>query len=356
MDLNYLKEKYESTLVKRTDPALDKIVVSYIRMRGFAMYGGTAIDILIRAKSNNADRLYDVAKEKDYDMFCDDPYKDTQDLAAEIYGKMPIQHIKIVTGLTGKTRKIFLDLNPNAIVDMSPYPKKLRWFITDIGGIRIVHPHILKIDQYKNLSIDVYNNNHRIEKNVKKIVKLEKYYPVTLDTIDELHLTDRIFVYDKMYDAPIDPFSDTDDVVFGGDFVYEYYYNGVFSDTAEVILYTNYYPNPEGLKYPIPEKGILAFPRYRIMGLEESMLCYFIEDEAGREIKICTKLTLLYEYYRLLYLTHDSRYVEKLIRLTSDPDLLPRSPEIHLSSHQFIKEFTPSMASLWYLNGKRVDK
>lgn len=354
MDINFLKQKYESTLVKSSDSVLSEIIIKYIRTKGYVMYGGTAIDILIRVESNDNDRLYEAEKEKDYDVFCDDPFMDTQHLAREIYQKMPIQYVKIVTGLTGTTRKLFLNLNPNAIIDMSPYPKKLRWF-KDVDGLRVAHPHFLKIDQYKNLSIDVFNNNHRMVKNVKKIAKLEKYFPITRDTIDELHLSDRTYIYDSRMDNPIKPFTDTDDVVFGGDYVFEYYYNGTFSDTAEVILYTNFYGNPEGAQYEIPEKGILTFPRYRMIGLEESMFCYRAVNDDGKEIKICTKLTLIYEYYRLLYLTRDEKYIDRLIVLLADQDLLDEIPEIYVSVSPFVKKHNKSMKSMWFYNGKLVE-
>jgi hypothetical protein len=317
MNVEYLKKKYKKYIkVKEFDEKLDRIVKQFIKDKNLILYGGLAMHILIVNKSNGKDKIYDENDMVDYDVFSYNYVEDAEFFAKMLNSEYGYKKIRIVTGIAKKTRRVFVSLEKDARLDISKINmgelKKLK--TVDVSGFLIADPHFLKIDQYQNLSINIFSDMFRMEKSLNRIILMEKYFPIERST----NSMENIEIYKRKEKDLIDigeslsTINKNHTIVLGGDYVYMLYYGKNVSESEhEIIIYSNTL---------IPGKvlgviGNLYLPNYRILPLYGE---FFYNKH--KNYKIVTKMTLLYQYYYLRYHENTKRYDTKIHRLVNDDE------------------------------------
>jgi hypothetical protein len=342
-----LYDKYRKNKTTEIKPDTIKLILNYVVDNKLVLYGGFAIDLLIRNKTNGLDSYYsNDNKDIDFDILVPDPYKNSLELAKILAEKGSHEYIRIVTGITGETRKIFIDLSSSAIVDMSPMKKFLDNIIEikrDSSIIRVLEPQFLKEDQYKNISMNLFFDVHRIKKSIKKIDLLEKYFPIS-NTVVSLY-NYKYVSYER--DLPHDM-----DCIYGGDYVFNIYYPDNAVTDPEIILYTNdcrsgkYFPKIRVL----PWEGATNFMWYDVKRpLENYVLRERSTNRDITKIKIISKAGLIKTYYQLFAHTKNIEYKKRLelIKISEEDQYQIDSPKILPR-----KKSTMSMETIWMLNGK----
>lgn len=306
-------KKYKTSKFKLD--VLNNIIVNFVRRKKLVVYGGMAIDKLIRHKSKGSDSLYGDDVIADWDILADDIEGIANELKDIILTTDQFETIKIVTGMTGLTRKLFIDINRDAAIDITYMNSRyLEKNTLTIDGVIYANPQFLKIHQYQNLCTKLYTDNHRMKKSFKKIMKLEKWFPL----INGLDLSHDVVDYGR----PINNISTGDttsieqllkdyEIIIGGDFVYHLYYEE--SEHKEIILYTN-----DLIRIPLPETGKLRSPKYRVMPMIGSM--FYIDKVIYGNInaRICHKIMLLYQYYHLRFYDNNLSNDDKIRTLLND--------------------------------------
>lgn len=176
-----------------TERIIANVCEKFIIKRNLILYGGKAIDKWICKVTNGKQRIYNHSIDKiDYDCFSLDYDNDSKDLAAELINA-GLQNIRIVSNITGSTRKIFIDLDPDAYIDVSDVGKAIHFSDfspeekyrhlepSTIDGILVANPHFLKIDQYANLCVNLFIDYVRIPKAFSRLTLLEHHFPIVSD-------------------------------------------------------------------------------------------------------------------------------------------------------------------------------
>jgi hypothetical protein len=250
-----------------------KIIEKYIRDKNLVVYGGFAIDILLRDKTGKG--IYNADDSYDYDVYSENFDADAQELMS-ILKLNGSSWMRIVTGINGKTRKVFINLIKESVIDFS-YMKNVEEIVLPgkINGYRICNPQHMKIDQYKNVHDNLFGFYHRIPKAIKKIELLERYFPPTDETYQlTKNKVELVSNQEKVIDTTaegivklsIDKMKDH--WILGGDLVANYYIgNGLIGTAA---LYTDY---------------------------EDTMFYDILVLEGNKQVKIATRFSLLFTYY-----------------------------------------------------------
>jgi hypothetical protein len=166
-------EKVSPTLAERR--AMTAIVLDFVRARGRIVYGGYAINALIRAKSS-ADAIYDFAVETpDIEFYSSDAVVDARDLC-NVFHKLRYPYVRGSEAMHAETYKVAVDLVQ--LCDVSYVPKNLMRAIpyVVIDGIKYAHPHFLLIDSLRIIT-DPLLSYWRLDKAFPRIYKLQKHYP-----------------------------------------------------------------------------------------------------------------------------------------------------------------------------------
>ena len=333
-------------------PKLEQIIVDFIHDRGLIIYGGLAIDRIIRNITVSGESLYDLeVKIPDYDVYSLDFVKDSEDLAS-ILLKNGYDYVRIGSGMTGKTRKIWVDINPEASIDITQLSqfkyKKMKCSIID--DLIYADPQYLKIDQYQNLIWNLFKDQHRMSNALKKIQLLEKYFPI-VDEIEEnqsedleenreenreenqtenqtenqIELPETIADLHKKYE-----------IILGGDYIFDTIYNELSESpdmyTGEIIIYSNELYHKEipitGLKYNniriLPILGTTFHNPYHI-----NDITYYTTTQIG----------LLHTYYMLRFYLSTTKYDEKIKMLIMDPQTF----RPYINGNVPFKIFTPNV-------------
>ena len=348
MNINNLELKYKvANKHINKDVKLDKIIVNFIRDNKLLMYGGTAIDKLIRYKSKNEDKLYDYTYDVvDYDVLSYN-FIEMAEKLAKILSK-EYMYVKTVTGMTGKTRKIFINIKNDAIIDISYISEEHYTTMKkiDIDGILYCDPQYLKTDQYQNIVTNLYLDHFRLIKALNKIKLLEQYFPVKFlyyQTVKNKEYTKKDDI-GYSFNQLIEKF----DPILGGDYVFNIYYEDDKIDNPEIVLYTNSYTSDH-----IKSAGIRKSPKYRIMPL---LGATFYNNYEGK-YKIVTKPFLLWYYYLLQFkLFKRVNFVKQINILLQDPETFiayennTDLPEIYYSEERYIRETTTPIKTSYIKN------
>jgi hypothetical protein len=310
MEKKYKKFKWNIL----NDEKLNKIIENFIKEKKLILYGGLAIDMLI--KKNSKLHYYDEYDLKDYDVFSTNFIDDSNDLA-NILSSNGYKKIAIKTGITGKTRKIFINFNYEAIIDISQIDKNFidNIKIIKINNFRIAEPNYLKIDQYKNVTSDLFRDYFRFQKSYRKILLLEKVFPINEKKM-----------ISKKTKINVPDLSDHEYLI-GGDFALNKYYNFEINDV--IIIFSNtifkeYLPD-YGKKY---KKNIYIFP------LNDFGTFY----EEKENIKISSKIHLLYTYYVLKFWHNVSFHDWKITLLFNDDSTFKKRHKILIPENKIIKK------------------
>lgn len=325
VDKSLLLDKYSKQyLHAKRNEKLNKLIQNFIKDNKLLVYGGFNMDYVIRKISGGTDYIYPEGKTiYDYDVMATDFVKKATMLGKHLQNNG--YKVKIVTGVTGKTRKIFVDISSDAIIDISLIEnfEYRNMQVKEIDGFLFVDPQFLKLDIFKMCLIHLYHNYYRIPKAIDRLIKMEHWFPLSnagnQENIENIDLYKNEDI--KFLDKSVDEIVKTNIAILGGDYVYYLYYPSkrlknttkpVDVTEHEVIIYTNTLINK-----PLPITGKLRRPGYRIMPLEGE---YFYNLIPNTTTKIVIKLHLLYQYYHLRFYHKSSRYDRKILTLLQDPE------------------------------------
>jgi hypothetical protein len=165
-------EMYEPTKNERVD--VTNFILDFIKKNKRKVYGGYALNKLVEAK-NKADAIYQAYQTPDVDFYSPQPIEDLIDLCNAL---SDAGH-KRVSGREGKHKDTYnIFVNFQLYCDITYVPKNIynRMPFIEIEGINYIHPHFMVID-YLRMITDPLGSYWRIEKSVKRMILLQKYYP-----------------------------------------------------------------------------------------------------------------------------------------------------------------------------------
>ena len=153
-----------------------KLVLNFLIDKKRKVYGGTALNALIKDVEPN-DAIYDDdINDPDIDFYSPDPLKDLTELCDLLHSA----GFKDVVGQEAtheETYSIFV--NQLNYVDITYVPTNIynRMPFRMINDIHYIHPHFMTID-YLRMLTDPIISFWRIEKSFKRLILLWKHYPI----------------------------------------------------------------------------------------------------------------------------------------------------------------------------------
>jgi hypothetical protein len=228
---NKIKEfkKFYKLKNKKYDDKIEKIIKDFIINKKLIIYGGSAIDILLKSRGHKG--IYDYNYDyKDYDVFSLNALEDIKELA-EILKNKGFKYLKITAGVSSNTYRLFIDINRDSSFDITNISieklKKLEK-LEIYDNIIYDDPNHIKVDQYRNLSCQLFKDINRYEKISKRILLLEKYFPMKENDnyLENINLK-------KIKDIEIKK-----NYIFVGDLAYNYYMDIKNIDNPFVLFYS----------------------------------------------------------------------------------------------------------------------
>jgi hypothetical protein len=168
-------------LVKKTvanSEEVERMIVileNFLRRKKLICYGGTAINNILPKDAQFYDRDIEVP---DYDFYSSRPMEDAKELA-DIYHKEGYAEVEAKSGMHYGTFKVFVNFIPIADITLLPRPifNVLSKEAIHIAGIRYCPANFLRMNMYLELSRPM-GDVSRWEKLLKRLVLLNKYYPL----------------------------------------------------------------------------------------------------------------------------------------------------------------------------------
>ena len=195
-----------------------RVVENFIRQKKLICYGGTAINNIL---PKNA-QFYNFASEiPDYDFYSTNAMDDAKELA-DVYLKEGFQNVEAKAGVHYGTYKVYVNYIPVADITYlnNAIFKQIKEEAINIAGLHYAPPNFLRMAMYLELSRPA-GDTSRWEKVLKRLVLLNKYYPLKTQTncgnVDfqrKMETTDNNS--EKLYYMVRDSLIDQDVVFFGG--------------------------------------------------------------------------------------------------------------------------------------------
>lgn len=152
------------------------IVENFLQKKQLICYGGTAINNILPKSAQFYNKDVEIP---DYDFYSYDALNDAKELT-DWYVKEGFQEVESKSGQHHGTYKVFVNFIPMA--DITSIPKELFQAIKReairIAGILYSPPNLLRMNMYLELSRPA-GDLSRWEKVLKRLVLLNKYYPLT---------------------------------------------------------------------------------------------------------------------------------------------------------------------------------
>jgi hypothetical protein len=192
------------------------VVETFLRNKKLICYGGTAINNILPKQ----DQFYNKDIEiPDYDFYSFNALKDAKELV-DLYVKDGFIEVEAKSGQHHGTYKVFVNFIP--VADISYMPKELFKEIKvdsiKISGILYAPPNLLRMGMYLELSRPS-GDVSRWEKVLKRLILLNKHYPLTGQHCDTLKFQRKMAndeQSDQIYDTVQHTLIDQGVVFFGG--------------------------------------------------------------------------------------------------------------------------------------------
>ena len=208
------------------------IVESFIRRKKLICYGGTAINNILPED----DQFYNKESEiPDYDFFSPNALHDAKELA-DVYFKQGFNDVEAKSGQHHGTYKVYVNYIPIADITFL-HPEifgALKKDAIQVNGIMYTPPNYLRMSMYLELSRPA-GDISRWEKIMKRLILLNKYYPITdlncRKTVDTFQrsMADNREKEEEIYETVRSTFVHQGVVFFGG---------------YAISLYSKYMPKP----------------------------------------------------------------------------------------------------------------
>jgi len=207
------------------------IVETFIRRKKLICYGGTAINNILPED----DQFYNKESEiPDYDFFSPHALEDAKELA-DIYLKDGFSQIEAKSGQHHGTYKVYVNYIPIADITFihSEIFSALKKDAIQVNGIMYTPPNFLRMSMYLELSRPA-GDTSRWEKVMKRLILLNKYYPITDINCHKVKTFQRTMVYQREKEAEIYE-------TVRSTFVHQ---GVVFFGGYAISLYSKYMPKP----------------------------------------------------------------------------------------------------------------
>lgn len=156
--------------------AVMEVIKNYIREKGRKVYGGTALNEVLK-KKNPADAIYSDEKFSDIEFYSPTPVPDLVELCNLLYEK----GYKYVQGKEAQHEETYsIFVNFELYCDITYVPKRIYYGIKtiEIDGINYTDPHFMLIDYLRMINDPLNAAEQRWEKAFNRMFKLLKNYPL----------------------------------------------------------------------------------------------------------------------------------------------------------------------------------
>jgi hypothetical protein len=205
-------DKIQSEKMANSDEVIHMIQIleDFIRKKKCVCYGGTAINNLLPKHAQFYNREGEVP---DYDFFSPKAIEHAKELS-DIYYKAGFKEVEAKAGVHHGTFKVFV--NFIHIADITYMNPKVFKYVSEdaikINNMLYAPPNFLRMGMYLELSRP-YGDVSRWEKVLKRLILLNKYYPIRISKCNELKANPR---KTALYYVTRDTLIDQGVVFFGG--------------------------------------------------------------------------------------------------------------------------------------------
>jgi hypothetical protein len=292
-----IKNKIEKIKLYKFDPTIKEqkkvmsIIINFIKKNKRKIYGGVAINELIKNK-NPKDAFYkEDEKVADIDFYSVDPVSDLHALCNIIFD----EGFTSVIGREAQhpeTYSIFV--NGINYVDITYVPRNIYNTIPfiEIDGFIVTHPSFIKIDYYRMFS-DPLTSYWRIEKAYTRFALLDNHYPEKKYTIPYNVNKPSVDINNVLIDI-FEIISNNKDIICVGDYMYNYLYHESNIKNASYIK-----------ELPITKFEVIL-TKYAEQG---SMIFNTLKDKYGDDIFI----TEYYPFFQLVGYRFEIYYKKHLV-------------------------------------------
>lgn len=181
---------YENVPKLDTMRKMNRVVEDYLKKTKRIIYGGTAIDALLKAKG------FSVRKEGDalidYDFYSPLYEVDTITIANELCEK-GYKYVRRLSAIHPYTFRVGAEFATEFIADVTYVPSKVYSKLPkiNIGDYYYIDPQFAKIDLYKSVT-NPHTNVVRWVKSYKRLTAMENLYPIAKGKLAAIHVPDSL--------------------------------------------------------------------------------------------------------------------------------------------------------------------
>lgn len=197
------------------------IVRDYIIEKKRKIYGGFALNKLIEVVSPK-DMFYDTNNVEDWDIdfYSPDPIGDAREIANRLYDK-GYKYVTVNEAQHDETYKIYAETFDCADITYVPRNIYNRIPVKNVNGLHLTGPHFMMIDYFRVIT-DPLNSYHRLDKTVKRLSLMDKFYPLPHNT-SPLDIIPAEKNLDIAFRTVHEFFKNRDTVVVLGSYAYDHY-------------------------------------------------------------------------------------------------------------------------------------
>jgi hypothetical protein len=336
-DENILQEKMDTILqnikifkkgncldISDTDiENIENIIINYIKQKKRKIYGGYAMNILIKEK-NKKEAFYEEPiclndPLPDIDLYSPDPIKDIIEICNLLADKGYI-NVRASEAIHGDTYNISIDKQIYSQISYIPSNIYNKLPFIELNGIYIINPVIYKIDFFR-MMVDPLQSYWRIEKQFKRFNIIEKYYPLSKN-IKQIKLEKNKYIH-KFSNSILSFLENNNEIITVGFYSYNYY-----------LLYAN-------------KNNFIDIPYYEVVStnyIQTCMTLYNILKEIDNDIEVIEHypffqfigfsayffyknqlICIIYDYYKIClpylnkksYNFSENKYNEKTINIST---------------------------------------
>ena len=168
---------------------MNRVVEDYLKKTQRIIYGGTAIDALLKAKGF---QIRDTEALIDYDFYSPLYEVDTVSIANELNEK-GYKYVRRVPAIHPYTFRVGAEFAPEFIADVTYIPSKVYSKLPKIkiGDFNYIDPQFAKIDLYKSVT-NPHTNVVRWTKSYKRLIAMENFYPIAKSKLAAIHVPDSL--------------------------------------------------------------------------------------------------------------------------------------------------------------------
>ena len=185
-------EKAELIKLETLDPkkseikAIVDILLDFIREKKRKIYGGYAVNLLIKDK-NPRDVFYKEHDYPDIEFYSPQPLQDLIHLA-NLYHKKGYPYVSGKAAQHLETYTLFINMKNYCDISYVPWDINKKIPFKLVNGLTLTHPYFMTIDYMRIFTDPLNSYKQRLEKAFKRFYLLQKYYPLPNNTNNSIKL------------------------------------------------------------------------------------------------------------------------------------------------------------------------